>query len=413
MENKELIVSVHNLNKSYKTYQNNKELLKELVLRKKYYSEKPVLQDVSFNVYKGDVVGIIGANGAGKSTLLKILSGTLDYSSGTVEINGKISAILELGTGFHPEYSGRENIIMGGMCLGMSKSEMERKTESIIEFSELRDVIDQPFKTYSSGMQARLTFSTAVSVEPDVFIVDEALAAGDAFFVSKCLRKMKEICESGATVFFVSHSIDMIKRLCNKALYLEKGKVIEFGGAEKVCTHYELDTIRRGSELSKIQKTKDGYKASNSLIEINDIRLFDANDVEKYSFYQYDDIFVHVNLNTTKEYVSPAVFIKFMRNDGILVTSWLSSEPEFIDIGRILGEQLLVFKIPKIKLGDGVFYVSLSLYEYRSGANSSFYNDPLCTWENVVSMSIMRRGRPLSTFYDQEIEVIQVIGSKQ
>ena len=244
---RDIAIRLRGVSKAYKVYDRNSDLMREIFTRKTFHRDHWALRDISFDVKRGSIVGVIGPNGSGKSTLLKIITGLLDATSGTVEVNGRISAILELGTGFHPDFTGRENIVTGGMCLGMSRREAEAKLPWIVAFSELEDVIDQPFRTYSSGMQARLTFSTAISIDPEVFIVDEALAAGDAYFVHKCMRRIHEICASGATVLFVSHGIGQVATLCDTAIWIEKGQVRDIGPARGVTRRYDYSVHERAA----------------------------------------------------------------------------------------------------------------------------------------------------------------------
>lgn len=190
------------------------------------YEEFWALNDVSLEIKKGSKLGVMGRNGAGKSTLLKILSHITEPSSGKISINGTISSLLEVGTGFHPELSGRENVYLNGAILGMRRSEIQRKFDEIVEFSEIEQFIDTPVKRYSSGMHVRLAFAVASHLEPDILILDEVLAVGDMQFQKKCLKKMEAISNSGTTVVFVNHGVDAIKQFCDQAIVLEKGKLI-------------------------------------------------------------------------------------------------------------------------------------------------------------------------------------------
>lgn len=196
------------------------------------------LKDIDFRINKGDVVGIIGANGAGKSTLLKVVSGVYKPTTGTVEANGKISPMIELGAGFDAELTARENIYLNGAILGYSKEFLEEKFEEIVEFSELREFLDVPIKNFSSGMVAKLAFSISTIVDPEVLIVDEILSVGDIKFQEKSKNKMMSMIEGGTTVLYVSHSIDSIKELCSKVIWLDHGKIVKMGDTKEICDEY-------------------------------------------------------------------------------------------------------------------------------------------------------------------------------
>jgi lipopolysaccharide transport system ATP-binding protein len=247
-------IRARNLSKVYRIYQSPVHALKEAITGKSRHIRRVALDRVDLEVRRGEIIGVLGRNGAGKSTLLKLIAGTLKRTEGDLDVYGRISAILELGSGFHPEYTGRENIYMGGMCLGMSRREVDSKVEAIIEFSELREVIDQPFKTYSTGMQARLTFSVAISVDPDILIVDEALSVGDARFQLKCSTRLQQFRERAATVLLVSHDTNAITTLCDRAMILEDGRVYAEGDPKQMTIAYHK--LLFGEQKPAVQQAK-------------------------------------------------------------------------------------------------------------------------------------------------------------
>ncbi len=237
------IVSVKNISLKFKMEQNRANSLKEFCVRwlKRDLKSEDfwALTDVSFDVEKGDVIGIIGHNGAGKSTLLKVISGIMKPTKGTIEAHGNIVPMLELGSGFDMELSGRENIYLNGAILGYSEEFLNEKYDEIVAFSELGNFIEAPLRTYSSGMLARLAFSVACIVEPEILIVDEILSVGDADFQEKSRARMMDLMTGGTTVFFVSHSLKQIRQMCNKVVWLEHGKIQAIGKTEEICNMYE------------------------------------------------------------------------------------------------------------------------------------------------------------------------------
>ncbi|WP_252215043.1 ABC transporter ATP-binding protein [Clostridium sp. VAP41] len=287
----DIAIKIENLSKVYKLYDRPIDRMKEsLSLSKKKYSrEHYALKNISFEVKRGEAIGILGKNGSGKSTLLKILTGVLNETNGIKVVNGKISAILELGAGFNHEYTGIENIYLNGTMMGYTKEEMTRKVDRIISFADIGEFINQPVKTYSSGMFARLAFAVAINVEPDILIVDEALAVGDTRFQIKCIDKMKELKDSGTTILFVSHATEQIKRFCNRAVWIDKGRVVDIGESSKIVDKYD-------TYMLQIEK-KENLNPDEDTLKVNE------KEVEEKVVKPSDDILgriTNISCNTIK-----------------------------------------------------------------------------------------------------------------
>lgn len=272
-------VVVRNLTKTFEVYARTRDVVLEFVTRRKMHAEFTAVDDVSFEIPRGEVVGVIGRNGAGKSTLLKLIAGTLEPTRGSCAVHGRLSAILELGTGFHADYTGRENAYLGAICLGATRREARERLDSIIEFAEIGEFADRPFRTYSSGMQARLTFATAVASTPEVLIVDEALSVGDARFQVRCFDRIRAMRDRGCTILFVSHSMEQVSSLCERVLLLERGRLVANGPVAAVTRQYQrLLKVAHGSEASSgAAAAEPGRSDGTGEWRVGDARIVDAS----------------------------------------------------------------------------------------------------------------------------------------
>lgn len=305
----ELAVCVQGLSKCYSIFDRPEDRLKQMFSlgRRKFYRDFWALQDVSFEVAKGETIGIVGRNGSGKSTLLQLLAGILTPTAGVIESRGRIAALLELGAGFSPEFTGRENIRLSGQLIGLSREEIAAREPEIISFAEIGEFIDQPVKTYSSGMFVRLAFAVHASVEPDILIIDEALAVGDGQFVHRCMARFRELQRRGTTIIVVSHDPSTIKRLCDRALWLKHGRLNAFGDVTAVVDGYVQDLFgltppikanapssERGTNAghtvtNKRQLPKSDGRLGARTLEFSGIRLTDSqgNTVGSVSWNEY------------------------------------------------------------------------------------------------------------------------------
>lgn len=310
------------------------------------------LQDVSFEVRKGEVLGIIGRNGAGKSTLLKLLSKVTQPTTGSIKVNGRIASLLEVGTGFHPEMTGRENIFLNGAIMGMTKKEIRSKFDEIVDFAGVERYVDTPVKRYSSGMYVRLAFAVAAHLEPEILIVDEVLAVGDAEFQKKCLGKMKDVSvQDGRTVLFVSHNLPAVSTLCNRTLYLKHGQFNAIGETDAILTQYKREVV--------IQDDASLLRYENDYARLLDFRAHTHGDKENINID--DDVLINLSFACKKANRSLAISFNVYNDEDLLM---FEAFVPFANEGNsALKTYNITVKIPAFTLNSGEYYISLIMGE--------------------------------------------------
>ncbi len=399
-----VVIQAKQLTKVYRSY-GRFDVLRELLnlVPQRAPGRRPALEDVSFSVESGECVGVIGRNGAGKSTLLKLLAGMSAATSGSLEVHGKVTTLLELGTGFHLDHSGAENVRINGMLLGLSRREVESRLPAIVEFAELAEVINEPVRTYSSGMQSRLAFAITTALQPDVLLIDEVLAVGDAYFVDKCIRHLQGFLRNGGTALVVSHNAFLISRLCRKALWLEQGKVRQFGAAQDVCRAYEL-YVRELERVSQGRPGADGpdRRWGSGEIRIRSVRVLDHEKKEETSFFRGERLVVRIAYDSSAAQVNPSISLVVTRHDGTLVTSCFS-EDEGIDMGTFQGSGHVDVAFDPLLLGDGVYWLSVGIFPHKTGAETISRMDPFDYHDQACQFTVKRPARPLQTVFDHPV----------
>ena len=364
-----VVLSVKNISKEFKVYERESDRLKEIFFGKKSHKSFFANRDIGFDLRSGESLGIIGLNGAGKSTLLKIISGVLTPSSGTVEKTGKIAAILELGAGFNYDLNGIENIYFNGYLLGMDRAYIDVNLQNIIEFSELKDFINLPISTYSSGMVVRLAFSIAIFSDASIFIIDEALSVGDAHFSQKCVKKLKEIKQLGKSVIFVSHDLNALKLLCDRIILLKTGRIVQDGNPSDVLDTYNylISEISKEDEEIKISENNYGTKE----VEILEISM-QKDSVQTATVSCGDEVKFSVKLlsDLDSDNASIGILIKdkfgqdvYGTNTGLLGAKYAFKKGEIYDVD---------FKM-RLNIGVGLYTLTVAVHPDETHINECYH----------------------------------------
>lgn len=360
--NNDNVIEIRNLTKQYKMYDKKIHRLIETIFPKYQKHRKYVaIDNLNLNVKKGEILGILGKNGAGKSTLLKMITGVVVPTGGEIKVKGKISSLLELGAAFNSELTGYENIYQHGEVMGLSKEQIKEKEQEIIDFADIGEHLYQPVKTYSSGMFARLAFSCAINVEPEVLIVDEVLSVGDMAFQEKSITKMKQIREKGTTILFVSHSLPAIKNFCSRAIWMQKGKIVMDGDTLEVTEKYKEAMIAKEKELELEEKVKENKKTR----KLNENRTIEVVNVttDKREYNLFEDIKITVEINNNKEIDKYGVGVLIFNSKSELVTAINT-----IRLEKYLNKDTkqVQFKINRNCLNEDDYYLTVSVCDEKA-----------------------------------------------
>lgn len=369
----DIAIRVNNLGKCYEIYDRPKDRLKQFLLPrwhrligqlpKQYYREFWAMKDVSFEVKRGETVGIIGRNGAGKSTLLQLICGTINPTSGSIDVNGRVAALLELGAGFNPEFTGRENIYLNGQLFGLTNTEMNERYEDIIAFADIGDFIEQPVKTYSSGMYVRLAFSVAVHIDPQILVIDEALAVGDIFFQMKCIDRMEEIRKQGTTILFVSHALEQVKRFCESAIWIENGQVRLYGDSNYVTDQYRDGALRQ----MVTRNTVNNCDEVNVPVPCNNLpAMICTVHLSKTKLAPFEPLTVNIQYQVVSEIIPKLQVGVAIRDAKGTYVFGINTYLDEIPIPNVKGKHVIKYIIPKLPLLTGQYALDVGLHTDNS-----------------------------------------------